>query len=66
MAWRAPVVQRPDAMRQILAQTQQLVTDECGVAALAYASSSSLLGMAFAVALDLTLRGRRTLSRPSG
>ncbi|WP_298196346.1 hypothetical protein [Novosphingobium sp.] len=51
-------------MRQVLAQTQQLMADEFGVAALAYASSSSLFGMAFAVAIDLTLRGRRALSHP--
>jgi hypothetical protein len=51
-------------MRQVLAQTQQLVADEFGVAALAYAASSSLFGMALAIILDLTLRGRRALFHP--
>ena len=48
----------------MLAQTRQIITDEFGVAALAYASSSSLFGIAVAIAFDLTLRGRRAWLQP--
>lgn len=48
-------------MARLINSTRQFVSNEVGVAALAYAASSSVMGMALAVAVDLALHGRRLL-----
>ena len=49
-------------MRSIFHRTRQFMTDELGLAAVAYAGSSSMTTAMIAVAVDIVMQGRRALS----
>lgn len=49
-------------MRSILYRTRQFMADELGLAAVAYAGSSSVTSAMLAVAVDIVMQSRRALS----
>ncbi|MBU6394571.1 MAG: hypothetical protein KGQ75_08360 [Sphingomonadales bacterium] len=49
-------------MRSIFHRTRQFMADELGLAAVAYAGSSSMTTAMIAVAVDIVMQGRRALS----
>lgn len=49
-------------MRRILHRTRQFMADELGLAAVAYAGSSSMTTAMLAVAVDIVMQGHRALS----